>query len=143
MECTDLDGDDRGVGPDCLGTDCDDTDAQCWEGVCCPADCVDQDGDGYGVGAGCLGSDCDDGDDACVAGACCHPGQASCGEVLTCWAACSDTTCADACVAFGDSVAQALFDELQLCDQTTLCSGDPSCWQTQCGPELTACQSDG
>ena len=76
--CTDGDKDGYGDGPDCIDTDCDDTDSDVHPGaaeVCgngddedcdgqdaeCPPDCEDADKDGYGKGADCLGTDCDDG----------------------------------------------------------------------------------
>ncbi len=72
--CTDLDGDGYGVGADCLGADCNDSDSACYavgDACCTTTDCTDLDGDGYGVGADCLGADCDDADISCYEGACC------------------------------------------------------------------------
>ena len=84
-QCKDQDGDGYGEGPDCDGTDCNDTDPAvhpgaadpCGDGVdqdCaggdaeCPKECVDGDEDGFGVGADCASKDCDDTDAAI------HPG---------------------------------------------------------------------
>jgi len=80
--CTDNDGDNYGIGSGCLGTDCNDGNANINPGmtevcdgidnncnaqtdennVCTvPSNCTDNDGDNYGIGAGCLGTDCNDG----------------------------------------------------------------------------------
>ncbi len=78
--CFDLDGDGYGEGPDCRGSDCDETIVTCnvdcetdmnggdGNGVpdCEEATCLDNDGDGYGEGEGCAGSDCDDDAPLCV-----------------------------------------------------------------------------
>ncbi|MFO0745122.1 MAG: hypothetical protein U1F43_05505 [Myxococcota bacterium] len=83
----DIDGDGVGTPKDtrsCVGAeapagfveatgDCDDGDATCVSGACCPV-CEDHDGDGHGVGASCAGPDCDDWDPNCSAAgdACCE-----------------------------------------------------------------------
>ena len=48
--CADIDGDGYGLGAGCAGDDCDESDATCWVGDCCPTvdeECIDHDGDGY------------------------------------------------------------------------------------------------
>ncbi|HOX42663.1 MAG TPA: MopE-related protein [Myxococcota bacterium] len=95
--CTDPDGDRYGQGAGCLGADCDEDDARCWTGLCCPVDCSDPDGDGYGQGGACLGADCDEGAPGCHAGACC---PAACedldGDGYGLGAGCAGPDCNDA-----------------------------------------------
>jgi hypothetical protein len=84
--CEDNDGDGYGVGPLCLGPDCDDNNNRihpgagevCGDGIdndcadgdrACPPSCSDADDDGYGEGAGCWGPDCNDRDPAINPGA--------------------------------------------------------------------------
>ncbi len=89
--CTDEDGDGFGAGPECLGADCDDSNADinpdsaeiCGNGIdddCagdgdeeCPVEpCTeesDADGDGYGSATGCDPQDCDDTTDGVYPGA--------------------------------------------------------------------------
>lgn len=85
-QCTDMDGDGYGDGPDCKGPDCNDYNKNinpaakeiCGNGIdedCdgkdqeCPQSCSDADGDGYGVGGACKGPDCDDSNPAVYPGA--------------------------------------------------------------------------
>jgi uncharacterized repeat protein (TIGR01451 family) len=71
--CTDRDGDGYGVGPNCLGPDCNDFVPQCTTDCVtdingsdgngipdCEEQCDDKDLDGFGVGPSCLGPDCND-----------------------------------------------------------------------------------
>ncbi len=88
--CDDLDGDGYGEGPNCLGADCNDTDAtvnpeeeeicengkddDCVDGdaECEFVECTeetDTDGDGYGTASGCEVKDCDDTNNAIFPGA--------------------------------------------------------------------------
>ena len=78
-DCTDNDNDNYGDGADCLGTDCDDDNPDCWQegghlfAQPTPPAKNDPDGDKYGEGLWCLGTDCNeedpecwlDGDDCC------------------------------------------------------------------------------
>ncbi len=78
-DCVDADLDGYGVGPGCVGPDCNDTVASCTtdcvsdtdgsdgNGIpdCEEAVCVDTDSDGYGEGSACNGPDCDDGVASC------------------------------------------------------------------------------
>jgi len=77
--CTDRDGDNYGVGPNCLGPDCNDFVPECTtdcetdlnggdgNGIPdCEEKCEDADSDGFGVGPSCTGADCDDNEPACT-----------------------------------------------------------------------------
>ncbi|RME24171.1 MAG: hypothetical protein D6806_10000, partial [Deltaproteobacteria bacterium] len=92
--CTDSDGDGRGTGLACQGSDCNDADPQCWEGECCSS-CTDLDGDGFGQGEGCQGPDCNDSDSNCHAGLCCIDCQDFDGDGFGEGADCQGTDCDD------------------------------------------------
>jgi len=77
--CTDVDGDGYGVGPNCLGPDCNDFVPECTtdcetdlnggdgNGIPdCEEKCEDADQDGFGIGPSCTGLDCNDNDPACT-----------------------------------------------------------------------------
>ncbi len=77
--CTDRDGDNYGVGPNCLGPDCNDFVPECTtdcetdlnggdgNGIPdCEENCEDADQDGFGVGPSCTGADCNDSDPRCT-----------------------------------------------------------------------------
>lgn len=125
-ECLDTDGDGYGVGGDCLGADCDETNSDIHGGaaeICgneidencdgfddeCPVSCSDADGDGYGVAGAnsdCPGEgdDCDDTDASINPGAeeVCNGGDDNCdGQTDECdrdGASCSGTSQSDSCV---------------------------------------------
>jgi hypothetical protein len=79
-DCADADGDGYGVGAACDGPDCNDSDAACQAGACCPACEDDPDRDGYGIGPGCAGRDCAPMDPYCAAqgSPCCTTSGAGC-----------------------------------------------------------------
>ncbi len=74
--CVDADEDGYGIGTECLGPDCDDTNSainpsaddtcgnkiaeNCKKDLPCSKECIDNDGDRFGVGPGCFANDCDD-----------------------------------------------------------------------------------
>ncbi len=78
-DCVDEDNDNYGDGADCLGSDCDDDNPDCWlEGdTCCTTHVCenDLDGDKYGTGIWCLGADCNENDPECYnyGDDCCTP----------------------------------------------------------------------
>jgi hypothetical protein len=86
VQCADKDGDNFGEGPDCMGEDCNDYDADvnpnaaeiCGDGkdqncdgvdAACQDECVDMDQDEFGTGTDCAVQDCDDTDATIFPGA--------------------------------------------------------------------------
>ncbi len=77
--CNDRDNDNYGVGPNCLGPDCNDFVPECTtdcdtdlnggdgNGIPdCEENCEDADQDGFGIGDSCTGRDCDDNEPRCT-----------------------------------------------------------------------------
>jgi hypothetical protein len=69
-------------------------------------------------------------------------GTATCAQIVDCLGSCgaSDVACLNACRAKGSPSAQAAFGALLSCAQS--CT-DTACVQSQCGPQVQACVSNG
>lgn len=70
-------------------------------------------------------------------------GTASCGQTVTCVAACptNDNACADACVYAANPNGQVLLLALVDCINKNTCA-DSACVQAKCSSELSACVND-
>ncbi|MBN2496232.1 MAG: hypothetical protein JXR96_16685, partial [Deltaproteobacteria bacterium] len=145
-QCEDLDGDGYGVGPDCAGPDCDDSDPTCHAGNCCPSPTLDC-GEVVACALACAGDlACVDG---CLARADSDVTRMLAEEVLVCAEAndCHDEGCLLvhcqqpllACLDQPECIDNDGdgFGEGEDCLGTDCDDTDPDCWAGACCRELS------